>query len=104
MEYIILIIISICFTNICLFIFGVFIGKLIFSYTNNIDKPKSFFDQNTINKKLSKTIDPISIDDKKIVLGIDTNNMEKKYNKIAETTSTENDIVSSVNKLKNMKG
>ena len=54
-------------------------------------------------KPSAKTKD-IEIDNTKIVLKIDTNNMEKKFDNIAESKKQKNDVSSSVNKLKQMKG
>jgi hypothetical protein len=46
----------------------------------------------------------INIDDKKIVLKISTDDLQKKYEQIAQTTETKVDISGSVNKLKNLRG
>ena len=40
----------------------------------------------------------------KVVLKVDTGGMEKKFDKMTESKSVKNDISSSVNKLKSMKG
>lgn len=54
-------------------------------------------------KPSMKTKD-IEIDNTKIVLKIDTDNMEKKFDNITESKKQKNDVSSSVNKLKQMKG
>lgn len=54
--------------------------------------------QDTYNKS------QISIDDTKFVTDINTNNLEKKYDKLGESTQTSDNISNSVNKLKSMKG
>lgn len=45
----------------------------------------------------------ISIDDKKIVLNIDTKGLEKKYEELGDKKISEDNITNSVNKLKNLK-
>lgn len=46
----------------------------------------------------------ITIDDKKFVTEINTNNLEKKFVKLGETQSSTENISSAINKLKGMKG
>ncbi len=46
----------------------------------------------------------IEIDDTKVVLKVDTDGLEKKFDKIADSKQVKSDISSSVNKLKSMKG
>ena len=85
------------------FILGIFIGYLFNKQNVRTiveDKPKSFFDNNKTNN-LKKSID---IDDTKVVLSIDTNKLEKKFDNIADSTVVKSNIGNSVNKLKNMKG
>lgn len=84
--------------NIFSFILGFCVGKI----TNNqsmyaIQKPKSFFDKNQ-----TTNIESISIDDKKYVVPI-TSNFEKKYEGLGETKDSQENISSSVNKLKTLK-
>lgn len=55
---------------------------------------------NSVNKNNTK----IEIDDKKVVLNIDTKNLEKKYEDLGDTIVSETNIGDSVNKLKNLKG
>lgn len=64
--------------------------------------PRNFFKEQA--KELKNIDNSISIDDTKVVLNIDTNNLEKKYQELTKTTTHKNDISNSVNKLKNMKG
>ena len=85
------------------FILGIFIGYLLNKQNVRTiveDKPKSFFDNNKTNNP-KKSID---IDDTKVVLSIDTNKLEKKFDNIADSTVVKSNIGNSVNKLKNMKG
>jgi hypothetical protein len=46
----------------------------------------------------------IDIDDKKIVTDIRIDGLEKKYQEITETKQSDENISSSINKLKSMKG
>jgi hypothetical protein len=88
----------ICWIPIIVFIVGIYIGKNIIS--NNIENTNI----STIKKEKSIPKNHINIDEKKVVLDINTKGLEKKYDSIAEETIQETDISTSVNKLKNMKG
>ncbi len=57
--------------------------------------------QSNTNKIIKNTID---IDSKKIVTNIRTDNLEKKYENIAESSTSNENISSSISKLKNIKG
>lgn len=78
---------------------GILLGRYVLSPNAPMQstKHKSFFDH-------SEVIKEISIDDTKVVLDINTNNLEKKFTEISKSTETENTIKSSIDKLKNMKG
>jgi hypothetical protein len=67
---------------------------------NNVGAPASFL------KSTKKPLlnNDISIDEKKVVLDLSTDGMEKKFEDITRPVSIKNDISNSVNKLKNMKG
>lgn len=100
------IIITICVvicTYIAVFCLGLFIGVFVTKGNSQADiaAPTSFLrsqgkPQNQTNK--------IEIDDQKVVLNISTDGLEKKFDKITEEKKTKNNISSSVNKLKSMKG
>lgn len=87
--------------NIFSFIAGYLLGKVgtNIGVFNSEPKPQSFFKDN-----LNKTKKNISIDEKKYVVQINTDNLEKKYETLGETKTSNDNISSSVNKLKNMKG
>lgn len=65
---------------------------------------------NGVSNIMSKTISTnsssakIDIDDKKYVVNINTDNLEKKYETLGETKKSYEKIDSAINKLKNMKG
>ena len=64
---------------------------------DNIKKSSLF---NNIKQNNQK----ISIDEAKFVTKIDTNNLEKKYSSLGDTKTSQENISSSINKLKSMKG
>lgn len=78
---------------------GIFIGKN--GQQQNYEKPESFLKK---NNKQADNKKQISIDDTKVVIGVSTEGLEKKFDQITESVKTKNDIQNSVNKLKNMKG
>lgn len=83
--------------NIFSFFIGFILGKIL---SNNgvyytADKPQSFIKQQKHNS--------VTIDDKKYVGNINTEGLEKKYNELGDVKKSQDDISSSVNKLKNMK-
>ena len=99
MQEIYLILIAILVVlNILSFICGYVFGK-----TNSQpivgSQPKSFFDQN----KSSDHEEKIIIDERKYIADIKTSGLEKKYNTLGETKKSDEDISSSINKLKNLK-
>jgi hypothetical protein len=82
------------------FFTGYFLGR--FTSHNGVynDKPKSFFKQQDSKKQ---EISDISIDNKKFVVDIKTEGLEKKYDSLGDVKTTEENISNSVNKLKNLK-
>lgn len=81
-------------------VIGLFIGKN--NANTNYEKPESFLKKNYTTTKQDKK--QISIDDTKVVIGVDTDGLEKKFDQITESVKTKNDVQTSVNKLKRMKG
>jgi hypothetical protein len=90
---------------ICLCI-GFILGKLITLQSNapiNEQINKSFFNkqkQHDYNQKSSN----IDIDERKVVVSIKTDGLEKKYDHLGEIKQSSDNISSSIDKLKNMKG
>lgn len=82
------------------FFTGYFLGRLKSHNGVSNDKPKSFFQQQDATKH---EINTISIDDKKFVVDIKTDGLEKKYDSLGDVKTTEENISNSVNKLKNLK-
>lgn len=85
----------------CLFLIGYFYGKSSSVDVHGVsfrreDRPQSFFNDN-------KTKSKINIDATKVVTDIKTDQLEKKYEQLGEIKSSNENISSSINKLKNMK-
>jgi hypothetical protein len=95
--YKILIILSIVSINILFFIVGFLYCSLFYK---NISSSEIFSTKSIKEKNKTK----IDIDDKKIITQIKTEGLEKKYQNIAESQKSDENITSSINKLKNMKG
>lgn len=56
-----------------------------------------------INESVAGQLSNIKIDDRKFVVDINTGGIEKKYDELGETKVSDENISSSVNKLKGMK-
>ena len=80
-------------------IIGYFIG--VFASKGVYNSPQSFFKQQ--NRNTEQLSNNLSIDDKKFVVDIKTDGMERKYESLGEVKKTEENITNSVNKLKNLK-
>lgn len=81
----------------CFFLIGYLYGAKSGSGVY-IDNNKGFF-----GKQENKKSNTITIDDKKIVTKINTDNLEKKYDSLGEKKESQENIGESVNKLKNLK-
>lgn len=91
------------FLNIVFFCIGYLIGKSTLNYqvldrTNVSTRKVKETTDNQINKPL------INIDDTKIVTKINTDGLEKKYDTLGDIKNSQENIASSISKLKNMKG
>lgn len=91
----ILIIITLLAIGVCFFLTGYLIASKGSGGVYSIVKKSS------IPEKLKTNI---SIDETKIVTKINTDDLEKKYDQLAETKSSQENISSSINKLKALKG
>lgn len=92
---------NIIYILLLLNIFSFLLGYLCHGVHNNkLDK--------TYNKLSNKNKIPvnhnITIDEKKMVVNIDTKGLEKKYDSLGEVSQSDNNINDSINKLKNLKG
>ena len=86
---------------ILIFSAGLYVGRFM-NNSHTETKPSSFLKSQ--GRKNTGQNSNIEIDDTKVVLKVDTGGMEKKFDKMTESKSVKNDISSSVNKLKSMKG
>lgn len=80
---------------------GYIIGKL--SNNSTPTGVQSFFKKNSETDSTTK-FSSVSIDEKKIVTNINTSGLEKKYESLGDTTNTNENISTSINKLKTLKG
>lgn len=87
------------YLNIISFILGYILSSI--KNNNNIAYKIGDIRKNKANEKI---VSNIEIQDDKYVVSIDTSNMEKKYESLGEVKKSEENISSSVNKLKNLKG
>lgn len=72
--------------------------------THHDQAPQSFFKKNTSSKNNNdNSIKSIDIDESKVVVALDTNDLEKKYEKLGETKKSHENISGSIDKLKNLK-
>jgi len=92
-----IVVVILILTHIIFFFMGYVLAKI--GQNNGVfnTRPKSFFDQQHNDTK-------VSIDDKKYVVNISTDGLEKKYAQLGETKESSEKIDSAINKLKNMKG
>lgn len=86
------------------FVLGYILGK-INNQSSGVSNngSVSFFKQQKEQDRTDKQLN-IDIDTKKVVIPIKTEDLEKKYNSLGETSSSQENITSSINKLKSMKG
>jgi hypothetical protein len=82
---------------------SIIIGIYIAKRQSGIEMPINYRSANVQAKDLLSN-KKLNIDETKVVLNIDTTQMEKKFTNIAEQKTVETDISESVNKLKQMKG
>jgi hypothetical protein len=102
-DEIIRIILFIIISHIFVAIFSVYIGIQIGKSLLSSDSRDSFKPKNK-PKENNNLTNNIKIDDAKVVLDINTKNLTKKFDSLGETKTSSENISSSINKLKNMKG
>lgn len=79
---------------------GYMIGKLSNNYPSN---SQSFLQRNSTDSK-REGFSGVTIDEKKVVTNINTSGLEKKYDTLGDTKNSDENISTSVNKLKTLKG
>lgn len=80
---------------------GYLIGRI--HSVSNIGTTQSFLKKNRSSIAQDMMLD-VAIDEKKVVTNINTSDLEKKYSSLGDTTSSNENIAGSINKLKNLKG
>lgn len=92
------------FSIIFLFL-GFLLARSLKQTNEKEEKIESFFQKENKKSKQdnSKKNTTIDIDESVHVVNINTENLEKKYEKMGNTKSTQEDISSGIEKLKNMK-
>jgi len=80
---------------------GYLIGKLSNNYPIN---SQSFLQRNYSTDSKRGSFSGVSIDEKKVVTSINTSGLEKKYDTLGDTKNSDENISTSVNKLKTLKG
>lgn len=88
-------------TGICItiFILGIVVQKYCFDSTAQASNFQGFMRK---QDNLSKSI--VDLDETKVVFKIDTSSLEKKTDLVSNTTTSKNDTINAIDKLKNMKG
>lgn len=98
-NIIIIFIVSILIINA--FFIGYLFGRSINTNgVSNSGTKKSFFKEQNLS---SQEANSIAIDDKKFVVDIKTEGLEKKYDSLGDVKTSQEDISNSINKLKNLK-
>lgn len=87
---------------LAIFIAGILFDKYLLCNSQSYEKPKGFFDKQKTTEKVYKN--NIEIDEKTIVIGIETANMEPKHDELGQTIELKDNTQSAINKLKSMKG
>lgn len=81
---------------------GVFLGHH-YSNTSSYENNHTGFLRTNSQYQDKAHSKSLFIDDRKVVFGLDTDGLDKKYEILGDTKQSKDNISSSVNKLKNMK-
>lgn len=96
--------ICLCITSFCLgFLLGKISGIQVVSTSDKNSDNRSFISKKSTESN-EETKNKILIDDRKFVVDIKTDGLEKKYNQLGEIKQSTENIDSSINKLKNLRG
>lgn len=99
---IVYLLLSLIVSYFIVFSIGLFLGYYYANTGVSKDSNVGFLRANNqSNKDAAKSV---SIDDRKVVLGLDTEGLQKKYSQLGDTKKQKEDISGSISKLKNMKG
>jgi hypothetical protein len=95
-----IIILILLILNIISLFIGYILGKI--SSINTINITDRYLSNNQ-NLKKKEGMSMVDIDETKFILKIITDNLEKKYDKLATSKQSTENITDSINKLKNLK-
>jgi len=96
--------------SIIFLLLGYILGKNLKNYqdqhplNDNFEKQKRSIRQNRIKQDKVEKLPTINIDETTHVVKIKTDHLEKKYEEIGDKKSTDENINSSIHKLKNLRG
>jgi hypothetical protein len=93
-----------CLINVVCIAIGYCLGKLQNYHRVSEDNNYVVHNRKNVKQHSSTSQTPISIDSSKVVVDINTEGLEKKYNKLGDIKKSQDNISNSINKLKNMKG
>lgn len=94
----IMIMITLLITGVFSFLLGFVLGK-----NANMNGVYNIANKKNEHNNIINTNKSITIDEGKVVLGIQTDNLEKKYESLGEVKQSTESITSSINKLKGLK-
>ena len=89
---------------LCVFILGMLVHKHFMCNGIAHSYPATSFLNKTSNQTSTNKIDKVSLDESKVVLKIDTGDMQKMSEVSVNTKITEDNTQNAINKLKNLKG
>lgn len=96
--------------NLLFLCIGIILGKTYSGISfntlekdNQIGSSESFFKKQKHHDQQTKSTN-IDIDERKVVVAIKTDGLEKKYDTLGDVKQSSDNISSSIDKLKNMKG
>lgn len=72
-------------------------------YKDSVEDDSDYSNRKNVKSKRKPVSNKIDIDERKVVTKIVTDNLEKKYEDLAESMESEENISSAINKLKNIK-
>lgn len=95
--------------NLLFLVIGIILGKTFigsfgsYEAQNKNESINSFFTKQKNHDHQQKSTN-IDIDERKVVVAIKTDGLEKKYDSLGDVKQSSDSISSSIDKLKNMKG
>jgi len=91
------------YSNVVSFILGFILARNIKNSNSTGDNTTIFSKNYTMKQNNAEQAQKIKIEDTKFVVGVDTSNIEKKYESLGDVTTSQDNITNSIDKLKNLK-